>query len=69
MDVLGIGLAIWLVFAIIPIGLALWALVDLAGKTMDSTTKILWALLIVFFPFVGSIASLIVNNGRGRAAT
>ena len=62
----GLSFATAAVLALIPLALAIWALVDLAAKPMDSTTKIVWAVVIVLFPFIGSIASLIINNGRTR---
>jgi hypothetical protein len=64
--IFGLSMATMAVLALIPIALAIWALVDLASKPLDTTTKIVWALVIVVFPVIGSIASLIINGGRSR---
>jgi hypothetical protein len=66
--ILGAFMGLGILFAIIPIALAIWALVDLAGKPMDGVMKVVWAAAIIFFPFIGSIASLIINRQPRRLA-
>jgi hypothetical protein len=67
LPVVGGFFGLLLILSLVPIGLAIWALVDLARKDMDGTTKVLWVLVILFFPIIGSIASLIIN--RAPAST
>jgi hypothetical protein len=60
--ILGMGFFGVLFFVILPIVLAVWAIVDLAGKPMDPVMKILWAVVIIAFPVIGSIAWLLINR-------
>lgn len=53
------------VFMVLPGILWLWAIIDLVKRDFsDSTTKIIWALVIIFIPFVGSILYLVVGRGK-----
>lgn len=64
-----LALAVWL--AIGAVGLALfafwvWMLVDcLLREFRDSTTKLIWALVIVFVHFIGALIYLIVGRSQG----
>lgn len=63
----GIGFQeiILLVFILLPGILWLWAIIDLVKRNFaDSTTKIIWALVIIFIPFVGSILYLVVGRSK-----
>ncbi|MFD0999706.1 PLD nuclease N-terminal domain-containing protein [Ohtaekwangia kribbensis] len=54
------------IFMVLPGILWLWAIIDLVKRDFsDSATKIIWALVIIFIPFVGSILYLVV--GRSKA--
>lgn len=66
LDFLGIG---WIECAVLLVNCALlggWpllnllALFGLRGRGLDSTTDVLWALLIVAVPFLGALAFWIV---------
>lgn len=55
------------IFVLLPGILWLWAIIDLVKRNFsDSATKIIWALVVIFIPFVGSILYLVV--GRSRTA-
>lgn len=62
MELFGLGAGLIFLLSLIPIALAIVALVDIAKKPLDPTMKIVWVLVILFFPLIGSIASLIVNR-------
>lgn len=54
------------------IGLALamviWAIVDLFSRSMDGPMRLLWLLVILFFPFIGSLIYLVAGRTmRARA--
>lgn len=51
------------IVAIIPTILWIWAIVSLVqNKVLESTTKIVWAIVIIFVPFIGSLLYLIVGR-------
>jgi hypothetical protein len=53
------------VFMVVPGILWLWAIIDLVRRNFsDSATKIIWALVIIFIPFVGSILYLVVGRSK-----
>lgn len=65
---MGIGVQeiIVLLLLILPIALFLWAIIDLIKRNFsNSTNKLIWALVIIFVPFIGSILYLIVGR-RGN---
>lgn len=53
---------------LIPLTFVLWiiALIDLIGRQFnDSSNKIIWALVILFVPFLGSILYLLAGRKDG----
>jgi hypothetical protein len=63
----GLG-AIGLIVALILGLFWLWMLIDsLTNTALDSTMKIVWALVIFFLPFVGALAYFFVGR-KGRTA-
>jgi hypothetical protein len=64
--IFGLGLVGMLFFVALPLALAVWAIVDLANQPMDPVMKLLWVVLILVFPIVGPIASLIINRPERR---
>jgi hypothetical protein len=52
-----------LIFLATPIGLVIWAIIDLlSSQFTDSTNKLIWALVIIFVPVIGSILYLIMGR-------
>ena len=49
-----------LIYAIVIV----WAFVQIANSRADTGSKILWALVVFFFPFVGLIAWYFMGPGR-----
>jgi len=51
---------ILILFALAPLVLMIWALVDvIQGEFQDSNTKLIWVIVIIFLPFIGSILYLL----------
>jgi hypothetical protein len=64
-----IGLPILLVVLLLAFGAFvfwLWMLVDCLGGNKPTTEKLLWFILIFFFPFLGSLIYFLV--GRSSSA-
>jgi hypothetical protein len=62
---MGIGVQeiIVLLLLVLPLALFLWAIIDLIKRNFsNSTNKIIWALVIIFVPFIGSILYLAVGR-------
>ena len=62
MDILGGFFGLWFLIFIAEIALVIYALVDIARRPMDPAMKIIWVVVILVFPIIGSIASLIINR-------
>ena len=61
----GLG-AFGLIVALLVGAFWLWMLIDaLTNRALDSTMKIVWALVIFFFPFLGALIYLFVGR-KGR---
>ncbi len=61
------GLGGWemLLLAVLPFLLWIWAIVDLMqGRFSDNTLRIVWVLLIIFLPVIGSILYLIIGRSQ-----
>lgn len=58
------GMAVSFFFLIPLIGLAfsLWALVDIAKSEMEEGTKIVWALIVLFFNLIGVLVYYLVTK-------
>lgn len=64
----GLG-AFGLILALIATVFWIWMLVDaLTNRSLDPTMKIVWALVIFFFPVIGGLIYLFVGR-KGRLAT
>jgi len=53
---------------LIPAAFCLTAIVLLAKNKQDSTTKIIWLVAILVFPFLGALLYLIVGRRQNRVA-
>ncbi len=56
-------------FAVIAIVMGafwLWMLIDAVASPMDSGSKVLWVLLIVFLAFLGALAYAVMGRGSRR---
>jgi hypothetical protein len=60
--ILGLGFLGVLFFVVLPLVLAVWAIVDVANKPMEPLMKVLWVVVIIAFPVIGALASLVINR-------
>ncbi|UCS94184.1 PLDc N-terminal domain-containing protein [Echinicola marina] len=52
-------------FTIVPLVLFIWALVDvIQARFASSDTKIIWVIVIILVPFIGSILYLIIGRNN-----
>ncbi len=62
----GVGfqeLIVLLVLFLLPAILWIWAIIDLLRSTFASdTNKLIWALVIIFIPFIGSLLYLVIGR-------
>lgn len=64
----GASFALTLIVGIAALALLVYALVDLFRQPMDTPIRLLWVLVILFFPFIGSLIYLIAGRStRGTA--
>jgi len=67
------GLLIWLIGAVLSLaGFAfwLWMLIHaITNKGLEGAEKIVWVLVIIFLPFIGSIIYFFIGRPRGQALT
>jgi heme/copper-type cytochrome/quinol oxidase subunit 2 len=55
------------IISIASVGLFLWALVDVLRSKLDATMKILWVLVIIFIPLIGSILYLVIGRREKKS--
>jgi hypothetical protein len=54
-----------LLFIAAPLVLWLWALIDLLRSNFsDSTTKLIWAVVIIFIPLLGALLYLLIGRNQ-----
>ncbi|HTE20083.1 MAG TPA: PLDc N-terminal domain-containing protein [Armatimonadota bacterium] len=58
-------LLITLAVALLSFGPAIWAFIDMSQRRMDAGIKVVWVLVILFFPCLGALAYLIVGRKSG----
>ena len=62
--------ALWLVFAVLGLALTafwVWMLVDLLGSSLPTNEKLLWAVVMLVVPVIGSILYFVMKRGKGPA--
>lgn len=56
------GLVFWTIFGVVTT-LFLWALIDLLKSSFKaSNTKLMWVLILLFIPLLGSVLYLIIGR-------
>ena len=53
---------------LVPAALWITAIILLVKAKQDSTTKLIWVLVIIFIPFLGSLLYLIVGRNQNLIA-
>ena len=54
-----------LAMAVLSLAPAIWAFIDMSQRRMDAGIKVVWVLVILFFPCLGALAYLIVGRKSG----
>lgn len=66
----GCFLLVVILLSLAALGLIIWAIIDLIGNpAMDTTMKIIWALVIFFIPLLGSILYLVIGRNMTGGGT
>jgi hypothetical protein len=55
-----------LLLGILHLVLFIWALVNIVGSGASGLAKLLWVLVVLFFPLVGLIAWFFLGPKKGR---
>ncbi|MUP46406.1 hypothetical protein E0K83_11715 [Gramella sp. BOM4] len=66
MDNLMMSFIVFLVF--LGIALVIWVIIDLFQKNFSMTEKLLWLIVILMAPVLGSIVYFIFGRNRGKSA-
>lgn len=53
-----------LIFGIVAVSLAIWAMLDVIRATMDMNHRILWMVLVILFPVVGPLIYFIKGKKK-----
>ncbi len=60
----GMGFLMILVIALLIFLLPLIALIDIIRNDFDGDNKLLWVLIVIFLPFIGSILYFLIGKGQ-----
>ncbi len=59
------ALALWVLFILVAFGLFLFVLVDILRHQFNgSNTKLIWVLVVIVLPFVGSMLYLLIGRSQ-----
>jgi hypothetical protein len=62
---MGIGLVFFLAIGLLVLAIWVWTLLDIVkNERLNSTEKLIWILVVFFFPFLGSLIYLAVGRKR-----
>ena len=59
-----IGLFNWQILTLVALGLWAYCLIDIFKSKFEQTEKIVWVLVVILLPFLGSILYLIIGRNR-----
>ena len=57
----GFGILI-VILALATLALWIWAFIDILGRNMDGTKKLLWIVVILVAPLIGAILYLLIGR-------
>lgn len=60
----GMGLLMILFIAVLVLLLPLIALIDIIRNDFDGNNKLLWVLIVIFLPFMGSIIYFLIGKDQ-----
>ncbi|WP_336068572.1 PLDc N-terminal domain-containing protein [Mesoflavibacter sp. CH_XMU1404-2] len=59
-----IGLFIWQAFILLSIGLWIYCLIDIFKNKFAQNDKLIWILLVLLIPFIGSLLYLSIGKNK-----
>jgi hypothetical protein len=59
-----VGLFIWSALVLLSIGLWIYCLIDILKNNFVQNEKLIWLLLVIFIPFIGSFLYLIIGKNK-----
>ncbi|QXP78711.1 PLDc N-terminal domain-containing protein [Winogradskyella sp. HaHa_3_26] len=59
-----IGLFIWQALVLLSIGLWIYCLIDILKNKFVQNDKLIWILVIIFIPFIGSLLYLFIGKNE-----
>ncbi|HEV8284905.1 MAG TPA: PLD nuclease N-terminal domain-containing protein [Chitinophagaceae bacterium] len=61
----GLGLIFFMAVAIAVLAIWIWTLLDIIkDHSKNSVEKLVWILLVIFFPFLGTLLYVIIGRSR-----
>ena len=58
------GLFIWQTLILIAIGLWIYCLIDILKSKFEQNDKIIWVLVVILLPILGSLLYLIIGRNK-----
>ncbi|QXP78784.1 MULTISPECIES: PLDc N-terminal domain-containing protein [Winogradskyella] len=59
-----VGLFIWQALVLISIGLWIYCLIDILKNKFVQNDKLIWILVVIFIPFIGSLLYLFIGKNK-----
>ncbi|MBW1294054.1 PLDc N-terminal domain-containing protein [Aquimarina litoralis] len=59
-----IGLFIWQLIILLSIGLWIYCLIDILRNRFENNHKLIWILVVIFIPLIGSIFYLFIGKKK-----
>ncbi|WP_179314844.1 PLDc N-terminal domain-containing protein [Winogradskyella undariae] len=59
-----IGLFIWQALVLLSIGLWIYCLIDILKNKFVQNDKLIWILVVIFIPFIGSLLYLFIGKNK-----
>jgi len=59
-----IGLFIWQSLILLSIGLLIYCLIDILRNKFAQNEKIIWILVVILIPFIGSLLYLFIGKNK-----
>ncbi len=58
------GLLIWQFLILVAIGLWIYCLIDILKSKFEQNDKIVWVLVVIFLPILGSLLYLVIGRNK-----
>ncbi|WP_087562999.1 PLDc N-terminal domain-containing protein [Polaribacter sp. SA4-10] len=59
-----IGLFVWQTLILLSIGLWIYCLIDILKNKFLQNDKLIWILVVIFIPFIGSLMYLFIGKNK-----